>query len=228
MGLECERKWVGDADWAPLALGVFGAWAAEDGEYPEGELESVYFETPDLASYREKANGDALKRKIRIRWYRGGDAPGLRRVWVERKYRVGAAREKTRNEFRAEGSFLDDAPLEDEAWGELLRYAAGQAGWEPPASVEAAVSIRYRRRRYRCPETGSRLSVDYEIRCTRANGRLMPFAGPLECPHTVCEAKSSMASWWPFGRDLTRLGFRMRSFSKYGYFMERLLDGGYR
>ena len=226
--MECERKWVGDAAWAPLALGVFEAWAEADAEYPEGELESVYFETPELAAYREKANGDSLKRKIRIRWYRGGDASGLRRVWVERKDRVGAAREKSRDEFKADGSFLDAAPLEDEAWADLLRQAAEQAGWEAPASVEAAVSIRYRRRRYRCPETGSRLSVDYAIRCTRANARLLPFAGPLECPYTVCEAQSATARWWPFGRDLARLGFRMRSFSKYGHFMERLLDGGYR
>lgn len=227
-GMECERKWVGDAALAPLAAGVLGAWAEEDAKYPEGVLESVYFELPGLPSWREKANGDALKRKVRIRWYRGGAPSAPRRAWLERKDRVGAAREKSRHGFEADGAFLDGAPLEDPGWTALLRRAAGEAGWTFPASAEPAVSIRYRRRRYRCPQTGSRLSVDCGIVCTRANARLLPFAGPMPCPRTVCEAKSAVAREWPFGRDLARLGFRMGSFSKFGWFMERLLDGGCR
>lgn len=227
-GLECEKKWVGDEAWAPLAAGLLDAWAEPDAEYPEGVLESVYFETPLLSSWREKANGDALKRKVRIRWYRGALPSAPRRAWLERKNRVGAAREKSRHEFEADGAFLDAAPLEDPGWAALLHRAAADAGWCLPASAEPAVSIRYRRRRYRCPVTGSRLSVDSGIVCTRANGRVFPFAGPLACPRAVCEAKSATARQWPFGRDLARLGFRMGSFSKFGWFVERLLDGGCR
>ena len=94
--------------------------------------------------------------------------------------------------------------------------------------MSAAVSIRYRRRRYKCPVTGARLGVDFDIECTRANARLVPFAGPMACPLSVFEAKSATANWWPFGAELARLGFRAASFSKYGYFMERLVNGGYR
>ena len=228
-GLERERKWVGDSASAALVAGVAGAWALPDAAHPEGELESVYFETPDLRSWREKANGDDLKRKVRIRWYRETSGRGPRRAWLEAKDRVGSAREKARHEFEADGAFLDGTPLESPGWTALLARAAAEAGWGwMPQNLSAAVSIRYRRRRYRCPATGARLSVDFDIACTRANPLLLPFAGPMDCPHSVFEAKSATANWWPFGLELARLGFRASSFSKYGYFMSRLLDGGYR
>lgn len=220
---------MGGAALAPLAADVLGAWAAADGEHPEGELESVYFETPALDSWREKADGDALKRKVRVRWYREGGMSGRVRAWLELKDRVGAAREKARHEFWADGAFLDAAPLEDGGWTAMLRRAAEEAGWAVGAGhVEAAVSIRYRRKRWRCAASGARLSADAGIRCTRANGRLLPFAGPMECPWAVCEAKSASAGDWGWAEALARLGFRSSSFSKFGYFMERLAAGGCR
>ena len=227
--LERERKWVGDAAWASLAHGVLGAWAEADAEHPEGELESVYFDTPDLLAWREKANGDSLKRKIRIRWYREGGLPSRCRAWLEVKDRIGSARKKMRHAFTADGTFLDTAPLESAGWKALLEKTMAETGWGMDVTpLLPAVSIRYRRRRYRCPATGSRLSVDHAIECPRANAGLLPFAGPMACPHSVCETKSAVADRWPFAGDLMRLGFRLRSFSKFGYFMEKLLDGGFR
>ena len=222
-----ERKYVcADADPA-LAAGVLRAWAEPDANYPEGELESVYFDTPGLASWREKANGDALKRKVRVRWYRGTPGGALR-AFLEVKDRIGSARDKERFAFDAPAAFLADAPLDDPAWGAFLADAAARAGFALPAPLVPTVSIRYRRLRLRCPATDSRLSVDWDVSCPRANAALLPFAGPLACPYVVCEAKSPVADAWPFGPDLVRLGFRLRSFSKYGYFLERLLEGGFR
>lgn len=223
-----ERKYVcEDADPA-LAVGALRAWAEPDAEYPEGVLESVYFDTPNLAYWREKANGDALKRKVRVRWYRTGAGGATRTAFLEVKDRVGSARDKIRKTFEAPADLLENAPLDDPRWSPFLLEAASALGVHVEASLAPTVSIRYRRFRMRCPVTGSRLSVDSEIECPRANSATIPFAGPLRCPFVVCEAKSDVANAWPFGPDLVRMGFRLRSFSKYGYFLEHLLDGGFR
>ena len=43
-----------------------------DHSYPENTVASIYFDTPDFGSAREKFNGDNLKTKFRIRWYEQG------------------------------------------------------------------------------------------------------------------------------------------------------------
>ena len=39
-----------------------------DGEYPEGQVNSLYFDTPDLDQYVRSAAGDFKKDKVRLRW----------------------------------------------------------------------------------------------------------------------------------------------------------------
>lgn len=229
-GLVRERKFVSPVVSAGEVSSILQAYCVPDGKYPEGELESIYFDDPMLSSYREKANGDALKRKVRIRWYRGG-APwnAVRPAFLEVKDRIGAARDKARFEFRATAAELEGRPLSDCLYASMLREQAGRAGYAIPEALAPVVAIRYRRRRFVCHATSSRVSVDYGIVCTRANGDVFPAASgqPLPLRIVVCEAKSSVARAWPFGGALACLGFRMESFSKYGYFVERLLQGGF-
>ena len=226
-----ETKWVSGRALPAVAESVVAACAEPDPVHPAGELESVYFETPGLDSWREKADGDALKRKVRVRWYRGGAAGPRGRipVFLEIKDRIGSARDKARTAFEWDGDFLESAPLSDPGFAALLRAGAEAGGFALPlAALRPAVSIRYRRSRWICPATGSRLSVDSGVRCTRANETFLPFAGPLESPVCVVEAKSAVARAWPFSEALVRAGFRMCSFSKYGHFVERILAGSFR
>jgi len=37
--------------------------------YPTRTVSSIYYDTPSLALYDEKRNGDFLKSKVRLRWY---------------------------------------------------------------------------------------------------------------------------------------------------------------
>lgn len=224
-----ERKFVSDRADPLAAAELLRAWAAPDPEFPEGELESVYFDTPALDARRQKADGDATKRKVRLRWYRGPvPAGGRRAAWLEVKDRIGSARDKARHRAECDAAWLDGAPLADPDWTALLARLAGEAGFALGDGLLPTVAIRYRRSRLVCPATGSRLSVDRAISCPRANDALLPFAGPLDCPCTVVEAKSAVAWDWPFAPALARLGFRAESFSKYGYFLERILQGGFR
>lgn len=223
-----ERKFVSDRANPRAAVSYMAAWAAPDPEFPEGELESVYFDTPDLEAARAKADGDARKRKVRLRWYRGGPAAARRAAWLEIKDRVGSARDKARCRVECDAPFLDDAPLSDPRWRVLLGSLCAEAGFPLGEGLYPTVSIRYKRARFVCPETGSRLSVDWDISCPRANGDAVPFASALPCPLAVVEAKSATAWDWPFADGLSALGFHAESFSKYGYFLERLVHGAFR
>jgi hypothetical protein len=223
-----ERKFVSDRADPLVAVALLRAWAAPDPQFPEGELESVYFDTPGFDAWRQKANGDAVKRKVRLRWYRGSAPSGRRAVWLEVKDRIGSARDKIRHRAECDVDWIESAPLSDSGWAELLARLASDSGFPLGDGLLPTVAIRYRRSRLVCPATGSRLSVDRAISCPRANDALLPFAGPLDSPCTVVEAKSADVWDWPFGESLSRMGFRMESFSKYGYFLERILQGGFR
>ena len=196
--------------------------------YPARWVNSIYLDTSGLRHYHVHVSGVPNRYKVRVRWYRTGAGGATRTAFLEVKDRVGSARDKIRKTFEAPADLLENARLDDPRWSPFLLEAASALGVHVEASLAPTVSIRYRRFRMRCPVTGSRLSVDSEIECPRANSATIPFAGPLRCPFVVCEAKSDVANAWPFGPDLVRMGFRLRSFSKYGYFLEHLLDGGFR
>ena len=227
--LVCERKFVACNAAPQAAIALLQSMTCADGQFPVGALESVYFDDAGLSSFYEKANGDALKRKVRIRWYRPlpgrGSPEGPTDAFLEVKDRIGAARDKFRVRFQADGAMLDRAPLDDPAWGRLLRHACATAGMELADGLLPTVSIRYSRHRFVCPLTGARISLDYDISAPRANGAIFPLAVPQHCPAVVCEAKHNSVRTWPWTADLAAMGYLPMSFSKYGYFIAKLLSG---
>lgn len=225
-GLVCERKFTADVSMLQPALDILSLHCIPDPRHPEGEIESVYFDNPAFSSYWEKLNGDILKRKVRIRWYPGSSSgSGTTKAFLEVKDRICAARDKQHLEFETDGDFLDDAPLEDEGWTLLLRERAEEAGVGLYDDLEPVVSIRYKRYRFVCPLTGSRISLDYDLRSPRGNGRLFPGCGAVSSPVIVCEAKSATHRSWSWTGTLARYGFKPESFSKYGLFMDRRFNG---
>ena len=201
--------------------------AVPDGEYPDGLVRSVYFDSPRLASYFEKANGDNLKRKIRIRWY---DTPeNLHaeeiRVFLESKGRVGSARHKERVEAMAPARFFREAPHSDPGFtGFLYRHAGAFSDPVPPGWMPSAV-VAYHRRRYVCPESGTRLAVDWDVSIPRANPLLLPVSSPVRIPVCVVEYKNAGGAPPPWAELLLHAGFRLASFSKYGEGVRRIFQG---
>ena len=157
-----ERKFVGDARDLPFVLSLLDARLLPDRYHATGRINSVYFDTPGLRAWDEKANGDNLKRKVRARWYgRPGDlsAPETP-VFLELKRRIGSARDKVRAEVRAPTDLLR-APLSDPRWPALFAAHAPELG-EPVGPEWAPVCrIEYDRVRYNDLENGSRVSVDW-------------------------------------------------------------------
>ncbi|HTF88239.1 MAG TPA: polyphosphate polymerase domain-containing protein [Planctomycetota bacterium] len=87
----------------------------EHGREAGYRVSSQYFDTPDQAAYREKLDGEAVRRKLRLRYYSidpGGDGsdPRVRMAFMEIKHRVDNTVFKERLRLTDEGA---QAILED-------------------------------------------------------------------------------------------------------------------
>lgn len=226
--LTVERKLVGDADAADTALALLATHCRPDPEHPTGLIRSIYFDTPDLRAGDEKANGDTFKCKVRIRWYGGHHEARATHlpVFIEIKQRIGAARRKLRLAVTAPAAPLLRAPLDDPFFGAfLLRHASVAAPALCPHGL-AMLCIGYERRRYLCPHTGSRVAFDRHIGADRIHPLLAPALGPLRLRQTICEYKNPDGAPPPWLEALYRLGYRLRSFSKYGECLGQVCLGG--
>ena len=223
--LSNERKFVGDMADRAFVLGLLDAWLPRDRRHGGGRVNSVYFDTPGLRSWGEKANGDHLKRKVRARWYgRAGELGKETPVFLELKRRIGVAREKVRVETKVSTDFLLRAPLSDPGWAGLFAGEAERLGepvgpeWAPTCRIE------YDRVRYDDPESGSRVAVDWDIGAA-PNGERFPWAGPVALEALVCEFKNRGGDPPRWAEAMQNAGLRLRSFSKYGECMNRIANG---
>lgn len=225
-GLANERKFAGDARAQPFVAALLDARLLPDRYHPEDRINSFYFDTPDLRSWAEKDNGDNLKTKIRVRWYGrpeelSGDVP----VYLEAKHRVGAARRKVRVETTAPASWLVSVALDDPSLPAFLARHADALG-EPVLSGWAPTCcITYDRIRYNDLRKHTRVSVDWNVRADRFNETLFPWAVPVALDEMVCEFKNRDGEPPFWAEAMHRAGLRLRSFSKYGECMRRLVTG---
>ncbi len=226
-GLVNERKFVGGEELAEKALRILDVTSLPDGKYPDGLVRSIYFDSPRLDSFQEKANGDNLKRKIRIRWY---DTPENLcadeiPVFLESKWRRGGARYKERVRAMAPARLFRESPLSNPEFSRFLQRHAGGFSMPVPAGWMPSAVVAYHRRRYVCPESGTRLAADWDISIPRANPALLPFTSPVHLPFALVEYKNEGGTPPLWAELLFHAGFRLGSFSKYGEGIRRILQG---
>jgi hypothetical protein len=217
-----EVKFIGSDREAPFAAASLEAVCAPDDEFPGNIVHTVYFDTPDLASYAEKANGDYLKTKLRLRWYarsaqrRQADG-GAWTAWLEVKIRQGARGTKRRKVLHLPGP----SPLEGldpEALGAIVQRHLG-------SSRRPTCWLSYSRTRLRGPDGLTRVSVDRDLRVewvaswvpTRPSG-----VGPQVF---VVEVKGPTAAVHPALSTLIVRHARKRSVSKYALCLEYARGG---
>ena len=84
-----EAKFVAERWRAESARRWLQMVCRPDPDFPEATVYTVYYDTPGLRCLHEKLNGDYLKSKVRLRWYRVGERAGDT-AFLEVKMRLGS------------------------------------------------------------------------------------------------------------------------------------------
>jgi hypothetical protein len=183
------------------------------GAEPVSRVSSLYFDDDRLASARESLHGVSRRVKLRLRWYDQPLPDG--RVFFEAKRRAGAYIVKDRFALRLAASLgrVDALELVDRLAAVLPEPQATLLRLRPvPTTL-----VSYRRRHFRDPESGVRITVDWDIAgYDQLGGRRIArtFPAPLH-DVVVIEAKASMVDEKHVTRLLYPLKPRVTRSSKY-------------
>jgi len=187
-----------------------------DSKYPEGQVNSLYLDTPDFEQYIRSESGDFRKEKIRIRWY---GQPGNQQVpvpvFLELKSRQGFASSKQRRRLLASAQNLELAHLGSGIIDKTTFVnTMAEFGHFPSRPLQPIILICYRRYRFNEMLTGTRVSFDYNIvssvvvpglgyreRELRLEGGVIEVKGPtLELPVTLRRIRLLDADWSRFSK----------------------------
>jgi len=212
---EHETKFVFRNVASRLLIQWLRARCQPDPEFPEGIISSIYYDTRDWRFLREKINSDYLKTKVRLRWYADIDTeePGDE-SFLEAKYKIGGRRQKIRIRTDYSGKWLSGLSLEDERLREVSGLLLSK-GAIIPSQLHPAFLIQYKRLRFVEPVTGARLSIDCDICTPKINMRMIPRTNHFPLREAVFELKGRTMELPNVLHQLTALGCRKGSFSKY-------------
>jgi hypothetical protein len=167
-GQRWERKFFVVPGNIGLAYALLRHVCRPDSEYPSEQINSLYFDTPDLDQHQRSTDGDLKKDKVRIRWYGdNGTLPPMVPVFLELKSRHGFASSKRRERFPepAENLRLDRLPAGIMGKTTLLDTLA-RFGHFPGKPLRPIILISYWRYRFTEVLTGARVCLDHDIRST--------------------------------------------------------------
>jgi hypothetical protein len=193
------------------ALAAAGSWSCLDIDGRRRfSYESVYFDTPDLLTYRQHRQGRRRRFKVRTRHYAdSGECVFEVKVKGGRQDTV-----KERLPYRA----ADADRITPEA-AEHLAAALWEAyGMRVPAGLEARLRTDYRRHTLVHPGEGVRVTCDEDLRCVSGEG------AAVSRPVRLVEVKSARPGG-PADRLLWRMGARPVSVSKYCLAVAALAPG---
>lgn len=211
---EYELKYLLPRAAVPAARGALRTLCRRDGAHPRNDVVTTYYDTPDLDCLRDKLASHHDKVKLRLRWYAAAAGPADGPSFLELKFRIGAHRRKLRVEAPFRAAWLESAAL-DHPLLVRLPERLRDLGLIPSAGLRPVLTVRYSRRRYFEPGSGSRISLDAEIRTARVSPSLLPPPPPLPLGTAVLEVKNRVGELPPNLRPILRLGARRGSFSKY-------------
>jgi len=225
MSAEYELKFLSPPERLAAVRNLLDCRCEADRSFAENTVCSIYFDTVQLRLLDESRNGDRFKTKIRARWYEDpvteiSDPASM----LEVKHRIGSQRSKWRIKSPFSSAWLAQAQLEDSALLGMSRFAARYAPI-PPMQLVPYLLVKYRRRRYVEPLSGSRVSLDTEIRVSKTNLRRLPGPAPGRFETIVFEVKNSHGTLPGSLQCITALGCRKASFSKYSACMNAAMSG---
>ena len=209
-----------------LAYALLRQFCRLDSEYPEEQVNSLYFDTDDLEQYVKSASGEFRKNKVRIRWYHTLDdyreeVP----IFLELKSREGFSSSKQRQKLQAPVQHLETASLSNGVipMTTIIDTLAG-FGHYLKTPVRPIIVISYWR--YRLTEllTGMRVTLDYNIRSTIVKRSLGYGERELKLAGGVIEVKGHQMELPVTLRRMRLLDLDWSRFSKYSYCLDSHLS----
>jgi len=222
LGRRFERKFFVQPGNINLALMLLKQLCRPDREYPNGLVNSLYFDTPDLEMYFQSESGDYRKKKVRIRWYGAwGYHQDERPVYLELKMREGFVTHKRRVSLTVPAGRLEHSQVGSGIIARpLLMEKLAALGIYPSSPLQPVIVISYQRHRFTEMLTGTRLCLDQNIRSYMVSPglgyvepELLLEGGVIELKGTGSELPVSLRRVKMLGTDWTR-------FSKYGNCLE--------
>ena len=168
----------------------------------QSTYESVYFDTPDLLSYRMAAQARRRRFKLRTRGYVDSDIAYLE---IKTKGARGeTVKDRTEYDAQVRDRLTDQARLEVADALETVGVPAERA-----TELESTLVTRYRRATLLMADRGSRTTIDTDLEWIEPDG------GGFELPGMTIVETKSMSQASEVDRILWRLGARPVSLSKY-------------
>ena len=198
-----------------------------DRKFPEGQVNSLYYDTIDLAQYMRSVDGDFRKHKVRIRWYDkledyDGDIP----IFVELKLREGLASTKRRQRLLVPPRYLERESLKSGIIDSMtLARILAAFRYFPDRPLRPVVLLSYHRHRFTEVMTGARVSLDYDIRSTLVARELGYGERHLKLRGGILEIKRLSMDLSPvLVRRVKLLNTEWSRYSKYGQCIEAHLS----
>ena len=194
--------------------GLLTAWLdarlPRDPQYPLGVVTSCYYDTPQLDSYQDSADGEFAKQKLRLRWY-GDPVDPYAGVWLELKSRDGARSVKQRFRYPSSGTpnQLGLIIPEREELASRLHDLTGFAALPIAPTLQPTALIRYERIRWQAADGSVRAALDTNVRT--ADPRGAPIWLPIR-DGSVLELKSRGRAACPDGAPRTARSAPHRAF----------------
>lgn len=188
-----------------------------DSEYPQEQINSLYFDTEDLEQYERSSSGEYRKNKVRIRWYHTLDdyreeVP----VFLELKSREGFSSSKQRNKLSVVKRDLDPNTLHRGiVSATTLNDTIASFGYFTEMPLRPVIVISYWRCRFTEILTGTRVTLDYNIGSTMVKRSLGYGERSLKLAGGVIEVKGQKLELPATLRHLRLLDIDWSRFSKY-------------
>ena len=210
-----ETKYVLSNTLAPKIIQWLKSRCSPDPEFPDSIVSSIYYDTPSLRFLMEKINSDFNKTKVRLRWYADLETEKPEaKSYLEAKYKIGSRREKIRCETKITGDWLSSVNMNDQELKNIPRMFISDNRLFP-GSICPVFKISYKRIRFVEPTTRVRICVDYDISSPCVNWQILPGVPPFRLQTAVFELKGRSRELPRTLHQLTALGCRKLSYSKY-------------
>jgi hypothetical protein len=229
-----ERKFFVSPEKTDFARGLLSHICLRDSKYPQGRINSLYFDTPDLDYFQKSGDGSYEREKIRIRWYDDPsnqsvlsqvEGQGMVPVYLELKFKRGFASKKRRrkilvpverlNKIRADNAIISM---------DIILRTLSEFGYFCEDPLLPIILIAYERLRFVEILTGTRLSFDWRI-CSELSAPWLGYSrASLILEGGIIEIKGPSMEIPISLRPIRILGIDWTRFSKYASCLESQME----